>query len=97
MTLSDAITALDSLDSEDLICARRPWTPTSDCIVTPTDQPAGVPKHVKVAGLEYFIDAGTAREALEVFGGRETTLEERLRLLIFYAENDAFPDWVYEG
>lgn len=96
MTLSDVIANLASLESEDLICARRPWTPTADCVVTPTDQPTGVPKTVRDAGLEYFIDAGTARDALEVFGDRETTLEERLRLLIFYAENDAFPDWAYE-
>jgi hypothetical protein len=46
--------------------------------------------------MDYFLEASTAREALAVFDGRATTLEERIRLLLYFAENDAFPGWVYE-
>jgi hypothetical protein len=93
MTLHDVVQRLDELDDEDIIYVRRPWTSDADCTVTRYGRATGTSSG---DGMEYFLEASTAREALAVFGGRATSLEERLRLLIYYAENDAFPDWVYE-
>ena len=93
VTLRDVVERLDDLDGEDIMYVRRPWGATADCIVVRYD-PAT--RATLGDGLDYFLEGGTAREVLEVFDGRATTLEERLRLLIYYAENDAFPDWVYE-
>ena len=47
------------------------------------------------AGFKYFLGVSTAREVLEVFQGREPSLEEKIDCLLYYAENDAFPGWVY--
>jgi len=93
MTLHDAVARLEELDGEDMFYVRRPWTADADCVVARYDGATGASSH---DGMDYFLEASTAREVLAVFDGRATTLEERIRLLIFYAENDAFPDWVYE-
>lgn len=93
MTLHDVVERLDELDDEDIIYVRRPWKSDADCTVARYDRATG---KSSLDGMDYFLEASTAREALAVFEGRATTLEERHRLLIYYAENDAFPDWVYE-
>lgn len=94
MTLADAVDGLKKLDDEDVLYVRRPWAPTAECMIVrfAGSNAAGAEKN----GLAYFLEAATARAALEVFEGCETTLDERLRLLIYYAENAAFPDRVYE-
>lgn len=95
MKLKDALLRLDELNSEMLICARRPWTENADCVVVAPDDRLGVPNEVKTAGYEYFIDVPTAKEVLEVFGDRTPTENEKVALILHYAENDAYPDWVY--
>jgi hypothetical protein len=94
MTLKDAVERLEELDGEDVIYVRRPWSPAAECQTARYDP--SVTTGRQRDGMDYFLEAGTAREALAVFDGRASTLDERLRLLIYYAENDAFPDWVYE-
>lgn len=93
MTLHDAVELLDALDGEDIFYVRRPWTAAADCVVARYDGAAGASSR---DGMDYFLEASTAREVLAVFEGRATTMEERIRLLVYYAENDAFPDCVYE-
>jgi hypothetical protein len=94
MTLKDAVERLNELDDEDLIYVRRPWEGAAECIIVRYER--SVTTGRQRDGMDYFLEGSTAREALQVFGERSTTLEDRLRLLIYYAENDAFPDWVYE-
>jgi len=55
-----------------------------------------VPSDLTTLGLEYFLEVHVAKEVLEVLSGRKASKDEKLRLLIFYAENDAYPDWVFE-
>lgn len=95
MRLDELIMTLDDLDEEITLCARRPWSAAAEAIAVELDEEGRVPPQVKGAGYAYFLDVPTAREVLEVFGDRRPTAEERLRLLLHYAENDAFPDWVY--
>jgi hypothetical protein len=95
MTLDEAIRHLDEIDDNAILCVRRPWAPSADCIVVAPDEDLGVPKHIKDAGLAYFLEVHVAHEVLGVFGDSPPTHEEKIRLLIYYAENDAYPDWVY--
>jgi hypothetical protein len=94
VTLDDAVRQLDQLDDDAIVCVRRPWSPSSECVVVTPDQNLGVPQDVSDAGLAYFLEVHVAREVLGVFGDKPSTRAERGRLLIFYAENDAYPEWV---
>lgn len=85
--------SLPDLDDEATVCARRPWTGASAAVLVNLDG-GPVPDHVREAGYAYFLEVAVAREILEDLPGRPLSADERLRLLVFYAENDAFPDWV---
>jgi hypothetical protein len=97
MRLQEALDRIDQLSDDDVIFARTPWTLDSDAEIGPLDADLRVPVAITQRGLAYFLEASTANEVLEVFGDREPTAEQRRRLLMFYAEHDAFPDWVYES
>jgi hypothetical protein len=94
MILRDVLIKVDTLDRDDVIFARRPWTLASECVVRPLDSEFGVPLDLKEAGFEYFLDVPVALEVLEVFGDKPPTEDEKLRILLHYAQNDAYPEWV---
>ena len=96
MTLDENVRQLGTLDDDVILCVRPPWMPSSDCVITAPDENLGAPKDVKEAGLAYFLEVHVAREILGVFGDKPPTHEEKVRLLIHYAENDAYPEWVFQ-
>ena len=98
MRLDEVVRQLDSLDRDTIVCVRQPWTPSSECCLTPPLVDLGVPSAVTSAGFEYFLEVHIALEALEVFEHRtrRPTDDEKARLLVYYATHDAFPDWVYD-
>ncbi|WP_315728978.1 MULTISPECIES: hypothetical protein [unclassified Bradyrhizobium] len=95
MRLSDAISSLSNLDDNAVIFARKPWTRQSDAYVAPLDHDFRVPETIKKLGLDYFLEVNIAKEVLEVFGERMPTADQVCDLILFYAENDAFPEWVF--
>jgi len=95
MRLSDAISNLSNLDYNDVIFARKPWTPKSEADVAPLDQEFRAPEAIKKRGLDYFLEVTVANEVLAVFGERIPTFDQVCDLIFFYAENDAFPEWVF--
>jgi hypothetical protein len=97
MRLFDTIQDLDNLDAYGVICARLPWHPDAECSVVRANEDLGIPAETKSAGLQYFLEVNVAREVLEVFDQRTPTPEEKFQLLVYYAENDGFPEWVYEA
>jgi hypothetical protein len=94
MTLFDVVRNLDTYDEDFVICARKPWSADAESVVVPFDEGFGVPAEVVARGFAYFLGVDDARETLEVFGTKPVSHDERFRCLLFYAENDAFPDWV---
>lgn len=96
MKLVEAVENLSTLDRETTIFVRRPWTGDAECTVAMLDRGVAIPKEITAAGFEYFLDVFVCHEVLSVFGTRKPTTDEKLRVLIHYAENDAWPDWVYE-
>lgn len=78
-----------------VIFAVKPWAKNSDAEVGDLDNNFKVPQSLTDRGLDYFLEIGVANEVLEVFGTHKPTNDECCELLIFYAENDAYPDWVY--
>lgn len=95
-TLAVAIAALDELETEAVLYARQPWAAESEAVIELLTEDLETPSWIVEAGLSYFLEVHVAREVLEVFGANPPTPEERLRLLLYYAKNDAFPEWVYE-
>lgn len=95
----DLGTLIDRLPSglDDRLCifAAKPWSATSLAVAIQLDDKFKPPKEVMEQGLIYFLEVHVANEALEVFGSRPPSEAEKRDLLIFYAENDAFPGWVY--
>lgn len=96
MTLGEILERFELLSDDDVIFAEKPWSPSARAEVGRLDSEHKVPGSVRSSGLSYFLEVITAKEALEVFGDKPPTAEERSALLLFYAENDAFPDWVFE-
>lgn len=97
MKLEEALDQVQQLDDDAVIFAKKPWTLESDAEIGPLDSDLRVPKPIIDRGLEYFLESSVVREVLEVFGNRESTEAERRALLMYYAENDAYPEWVYKS
>jgi hypothetical protein len=97
-TLIDLVARLDELPDCVTIYAERlhgEWRAESLAVVRPVDEP---PQSLPVIGnvvLEYVLEAFIAREALQgwlaLTGCLVLSNEERLRVLVYYAENDAWP------
>lgn len=96
MRLESALDQVQQLQGDDVIFAKKPWTLDSEAEIASLDSDLRVPKEIADRGLAYFLEADVAREVLEVFGDHEPTLNEHRALLIYYAEHDAYPDWVYK-
>ena len=96
VTLDETIRQLATLDEDAILCVRQPWEPSAECVIVAPDENLAVPKHIKDAGLAYFLEVHVAREVLGVFGEKPHSHDEKIRLLIHYAEHDAYPDWVYQ-
>lgn len=95
MKLDEALVKLAGLSGDEVVFARPPFSLDSPAIIGSLDSEFNVPREVKADGLEYFLDAATAQEVMEVFGDYNPSHAEISEFLFFYAENDAFPDWVY--
>jgi len=44
----------------------------------------------------HFLEVDVANEVLEAIANRQASPADRCDLLIYYAENDAYPNWIYE-
>ncbi|AVA34643.1 MULTISPECIES: hypothetical protein [Cupriavidus] len=94
MNLASIIADLESADSTLTIVAKRPWTANSDArLVSLTDE-YSIPGNVLQEGFEYFLEVSIALdEVLGEFAGRLSS-DQRVAAIVYYAENDAYPDWL---
>jgi hypothetical protein len=95
MNMSEVVEQIETVDVDSAICAKKPWNQDSECVVVELDDTLAVPADVEAAGFAYFLEVHVAREVLQVFGDRRPSMVEKVRLLVHYADNDAYPDWVY--
>jgi len=93
--LGTVLESVSGLSDELCIFARRPWSINSEAEVGALDDGTHIPERITDRGLEYFLEVSTAKEVLTAFGERLVSPEEKQRLLVYYAENDAYPDWIY--
>ena len=96
MTLGKLIENLDKLNEDLCIFARKPWSSGSEALVASLGPNFEVPDDISARGLAYFFSVHIAKQLLEVFDDRPASKNDRIRLLIYYGEHDAYPDWVFE-
>ena len=94
MKLAEIIANLGNADDELCIVAKLPWTPDSDARLTSLTEQFRVPADVLAEGYAYFLEVHIALE--DVLGERASRLSDNQRVdaIIFYAENDAYPEWL---
>jgi hypothetical protein len=96
MKLQDLLDKASQLGDDEVIFASKPWSLDAEAIAGVFDKDFRVPDSIKERNLEYFLEASVAKDVLEVFGNIKPTAEQARAVLLFYAENDAYPQWVYE-
>jgi len=94
--LEEALDKIDSLSEDEVIFAKRPWQFDSETLIGKLDEDSRVPKLIADQNFDYLIDVPVAKEVLGVFGSNPPSQEERRALLLYYAQHDAYPQWVYE-
>lgn len=100
-SLRDAIVWVQGADEHELsvktIFVRGPWAAEAEALVVQLDEESRPPADAEAAGHKYFLEASVAREVLDVLRSRPTksSTDDACKLLIHYAENDAYPGWVY--
>ncbi len=91
MKLADIVAGLETSDDSLCIVAKRPWTEHSEAKLVCFAEDFRIPEEARSAGYEYFLEVSTARD--EVLSGPVApSTEQRLAAVIYYAENDAFPE-----
>ncbi len=93
LNLALIVANLSSGDSRTIV-AKRPWTANSEArLVSLTDE-FRVPSDVLSEGFDYFLEVDIALD--EVLGELADRLSpaQRIAAVVFYAENDAYPDWL---
>jgi hypothetical protein len=95
MKLIDAIRHPDKIN-EMTICVRRPWTADSDARLVLVAPMSKIPEQIIDEGYEYFLEGFILQEVLEIPQAEEISDEEKIDLAIYYAENDAYPPWIYK-
>lgn len=96
MRLEEALDQIDGLGEDDVVFARRPWQLDSEALIGRLDENFGVPKAIADQRLDYFIDVPLAKEVLGILCSKPASLQKRRALLLYYAEHDAYPEWVYQ-
>ncbi|TWI43931.1 hypothetical protein IQ22_04755 [Pseudomonas duriflava] len=97
MKLIDLTATLETLDDTCFIGARRPWREECEVALFPMTEDYRFPEEAIRAGYEYFLEVSTAQEICEVFERKPIAPERKASFILFYAENDAFPDWEYDA
>jgi len=93
MSLAEIIARLDAVDDTYCIVARRPWTADAEAKLIALTDDYRVPADVLADRYEYFLEVSVARE--DVIGDLRTlSPEQRVEACIFYAEHDAYPEWL---
>lgn len=96
MKLEEAFDKIDGLSEDEVIFAKRPWQFDSEALIGKLDENFRVPKPIADQNFDYLIDVPVAKEVLGAFGSKQPSPQERRTLLLYYAEHDAYPSWVYQ-
>ena len=92
MKLRDVLNASGTLEEHDVVYARRPWSLDSEASVIRYEESQQVERLQPGApDLEYFLEAPLLQDIRKQVEEAGRSSEEVLAMLLYYAENDAFP------
>ncbi len=94
MNFAQLVQALPSLDETLIVCAPDPWAENSELRLLELDDDFEIPESLLDDGFEFFLEVAVVAEVLGVFEGKVVSDDEKIALLVYYAENDEYPDWV---
>jgi hypothetical protein len=94
MKLGETICALTNTDSDLCIVAKRPWTPESDAQLIRLSEDGRVPASTEALGYLYFLEVSIVLDEVLNDLGKALTDEQRIAAVIYYAEFDAYPEWL---
>jgi hypothetical protein len=97
-TLRDVVRWLEGAEESEVsmktIYLHLPWTADAEARVVELDEESRIPPDALSDGLRYFLETEVALEVLNGLRNRRiTTTEDACNLLLYYAENDAYPEW----
>jgi hypothetical protein len=95
MELGSLLDRIHELEDGKCIFARKPWSYSSEAEVDYLTADFSIPIEVSRKGLSYVLEVGVAQEVIGAFDRSSASCDEARDLLIFYAENDAYPEWAY--
>ena len=96
MKLRDAILSVDTTSDDLCIVAKRPWSSDSDCELTGLTDDYLVPEAVTARGYDYFLEVSVAKDEVLKHTRGLLTPDQRVAAVIYYAEFDAYPEWLNE-
>jgi hypothetical protein len=87
-----------NLSSGDMrtIVAKRPWTASSEARLVSLTAEGRVPSDVLSEGFEYFLEVDIALDEVLAELASSLSPAQRIAAVVFYAENDAYPEWLTE-
>ncbi|WP_128003686.1 DUF7716 domain-containing protein [Piscinibacter defluvii] len=92
--LRDIIAELESTDASLCIVAKRPWQPDSEALLVRLTEDYRVPRDTLAQGYEYFLEVSVALDEVLNDLGSVLSIEQRMRAVLYYAEHDAYPEWL---
>lgn len=81
-------------DVNNVVFAKKPWGFESEAIIGALDVNDRVPQPIKDAGYEYFLEGEIINELRQAIASKGFGSLELIECVIYYAENDAYPEWV---
>jgi len=94
MYLSEIIASIDDSLSHLCIVAKQPWADSAEAKLVELTTEFGVPSEDLREGYEYFLEVSVALEEVIEGPGVVLTEGQRFEAVLYYAQNDAFPEWL---
>ena len=94
MNLASIIAHLESIDDALTIVAKRPWNASSEARLVSTTDDGRISSGVLQDGFEYFLEVSAALDEVLSRRAEQLSPSQRIAAIIYYAENDAYPDWL---
>lgn len=96
LALIELVRSLYLYDPDDTVYAKKPWNVDSICILDSTPVHSPSPESLVNQGYEYFLEVRSMIELVLQSVKYSLNLDQLVRLIVHYAENDSYPDWLDE-
>jgi hypothetical protein len=94
MKLAELPGRLSQLSTDLVVFAEQPWTPNSEMILRELEPDYSIPEELKSSRFRYFLELSVIDDFIDTLKANGLTEPEQLDAIIYYAEHDAFPEWM---